>query len=196
MGIIQKMPQFPLSVFLLPGEKMALHIFEQRYQQLLSTIEESQGNFGIPFVRENGEMKYGCTMRLSEVKKRYASGESDILVECVGLYKLVEFFPKDSDFLFPSAKVIELQQYHTWKAGEDLQNEWDVFQEAALPPSVPRMTNPLHMMAALGLNFEEKYNFVLMADREKQEQKVLQLAKYQRLIQDQVAQVNRGFFPN
>lgn len=196
MEIIQKMPQFPLSVFLLPGEKFALHIFEQRYQQLLSTIEEKQEHFGIPFVRENGEMKYGCTMRLSEVKKRYASGESDIIVECVGLYKVVEFFPKDSEYLFPSANVIELQQYKSWKASEELQNEWSVFQETALPPSLPHITNPLQMMAALGLNFEEKYNFILMADREKQEQKVLQLAKYQRLIQDQVAQVNRGFFPN
>ena len=135
-------------------------------------------------------------MRLAEVKKRYISGEADIVVECVGLFKLVEFNPKDAEFLFPSGNIIELQQYNSWSASETLQQEWNIFQESSMPQGTPLITNPLNMMSALGSNFEEKYNFILLADREKQEQKVLQLAKYQRLIQNQVAQVNRGFFPN
>ena len=196
MSISQTIPLFPLSVFLLPGEKIALHIFEQRYQELLKHVEEKQSNFGIPFIREIGDLKYGSLMRLVEVKKRYISGESDIIVECVGLFKLVEFNPKDPEFLFPSGNIIELQQYNSWSASETLQEEWNIFQETSMPQGSPLITNPLKMMSALGSNFEEKYNFILLADREKQEQKVLQLAKYQRLIQNQVAQVNRGFFPN
>ena len=35
------LPLFPLGVFLFPGEKTGLHIFEPRYRQLVSELEEA-----------------------------------------------------------------------------------------------------------------------------------------------------------
>ena len=54
-GAAFRIPLFPLGVFLLPGERTGLHIFEPRYRQLIGELEdalsegrEQDNRFGIP----------------------------------------------------------------------------------------------------------------------------------------------------
>ena len=42
-------PMFPLGMLLLPGETKMLHIFEERYKQLVSDCLANQAHFGIPY---------------------------------------------------------------------------------------------------------------------------------------------------
>ena len=69
-------PLFPLGVFLLPGERTGLHIFEPRYRQLVGELEDAiregrdqDNRFGIPFHHEDVTASTGCLARLVEVKK-------------------------------------------------------------------------------------------------------------------------------
>mgnify|MGYP000665651429 CR=1 FL=1 len=39
-------PMFPLNMVLLPGETKTLHIFEERYKQLISDCLENDAHFG------------------------------------------------------------------------------------------------------------------------------------------------------
>jgi Lon protease-like protein len=72
-------PLFPLGVVLLPGLPLPLHIFEERYKQMIGECLESEEVFGL--VGYNGsEMKSaGCTARIVEVLKRYDDGRLDIM---------------------------------------------------------------------------------------------------------------------
>ena len=46
-------PIFPLEIIVYPNEKLNLHIFEDRYKQLISDINKEKKYFGIPPVIKN-----------------------------------------------------------------------------------------------------------------------------------------------
>jgi Lon protease-like protein len=92
------LPFFPLGVFLLPGERTGLHIFEPRYRQLIEELEralesglEGSNRFGIPFHYEDMTASTGSLARLVEVKKVHPGGRKDIVVECVGHFETQKF---------------------------------------------------------------------------------------------------------
>ena len=67
---------------------MPLHIFEPRYKQLLEEVESRDLSFGIYFSHESNEAKIGSIVKLESVIKRYAGGESDVIVQCLDLFTL------------------------------------------------------------------------------------------------------------
>jgi len=72
-------PLFPLGVVLLPGLPLPLHIFEERYKQMIGECLERGAVFGVVYYT-GAEMKQtGCTARVAEVLKRYEDGRMDIL---------------------------------------------------------------------------------------------------------------------
>ncbi|UCF99689.1 MAG: LON peptidase substrate-binding domain-containing protein [Spirochaetaceae bacterium] len=75
----KRIPLFPLGVVLLPGLPLPLHIFEERYKQMIAECLEREDVFGL--VAYNGtEIKSaGCTARIIEVLKRYEDGRLDIM---------------------------------------------------------------------------------------------------------------------
>jgi len=76
------LPLFPLGLVLLPGQRLPLHIFEQRYKQMIGECLQGGGAFGL-VCYTGAEMKsVGCTARVSEVLQRYPDGRLDIL--CIG----------------------------------------------------------------------------------------------------------------
>ena len=44
---IERLPLFPLPLVRLPNEILPLHIFEDRYQQMLSDVEAANKMFGV-----------------------------------------------------------------------------------------------------------------------------------------------------
>ena len=71
---------FPLNIFLLPGEVVMLHIFEDRYKELLKDVEETNMSFGIYYQNDLNTSNLGTMVDLKEVHKRYEGGELDISV--------------------------------------------------------------------------------------------------------------------
>ena len=57
------LPMFPLEMVAYQGELLSLHIFEERYQQLLKDCEESNITFGIP-TYINNTLSYGTEMQV------------------------------------------------------------------------------------------------------------------------------------
>ena len=108
------LPLFPLGIFLLPGERTGLHIFEPRYRQLVAELEaaltsgqEEANRFGIPFHFEEVTARTGCLARLVEVKKVHPGGRKDIVVECVGHFEATRFLKVADPKLYPSGEVVE-----------------------------------------------------------------------------------------
>jgi Lon protease-like protein len=74
------LPLFPLEVVLLPGATMPLHIFEDRYKEMIGEALERESEFGIVQARDKGILNIGCSAVVHEVLNRYPDGRMDIVI--------------------------------------------------------------------------------------------------------------------
>ena len=98
-------PMFPLAILPLPGELVPLHIFEPRYRQLLQDAETNDITFGIYFSHEMNQVKLGSLMRLESIIKRYAGGESDIIVKCENVFNMDKLALTYKSKMYPGGDV-------------------------------------------------------------------------------------------
>ena len=72
---------FPLGVVLLPGERLPLHIFEERYKELIGECIESGQEFGMVLADDQGRRIVGTTALVAEVLERFPDGRLNVLIE-------------------------------------------------------------------------------------------------------------------
>jgi ATP-dependent Lon protease len=77
----QKVPLFPLGVVLLPEMLLPLHIFEERYKQMISECLKENTPFGIVLFDGTAIRSVGCMAAITEVTRRYDDGRMDIITE-------------------------------------------------------------------------------------------------------------------
>jgi Lon protease-like protein len=85
---VSDIPLFPLNVVLMPGAPLPLHIFEDRYKQMVNECLEQESEFGMVLADESGTRRVGCTARIVELVERYEDGRMLILVEGSRRFKL------------------------------------------------------------------------------------------------------------
>ena len=73
------LPLFPLQVVLLPGSQLPLHIFEDRYKEMIGEVLKDRLEFGVVLASEKGIVNTGCTAAVDRVLKEYPDGRLDIL---------------------------------------------------------------------------------------------------------------------
>ena len=73
------LPLFPLQVVLFPRATLPLHIFEERYKQMVGEALRTKTEFGIVQAGEKGIVNTGCTASIEKVLKEYADARMDIL---------------------------------------------------------------------------------------------------------------------
>lgn len=100
-----KIPIFPLSIVVFPGEELRLHIFEPRYKQLILDCKETGISFGIIPVIQKQLMTTGTLVKLSAVTKLYEDGRSDIILQSLGLFRILEVFRNYNRKLYSAASV-------------------------------------------------------------------------------------------
>lgn len=101
---MMRIPIFPLDAVLFPGAALPLHIFEERYREMIGECLKDNTAFGV--VRAEGDKMaiIGCTARVVRVVERYPDGRMDILCEGVqrfeieGLDESRSFLQADVDF--------------------------------------------------------------------------------------------------
>ena len=72
---------FPLGIVLLPTEIVPLHVFEDRYKELIGECLELGREFGLVYADEDGVRETGTRARVAEVLERFEDGRLNILVE-------------------------------------------------------------------------------------------------------------------
>jgi hypothetical protein len=73
------LPLFPLQLVVFPGSAIPLHIFEERYREMVGEAEAAGTEFGIVLAREGGIVNTGCTVLVENILKRYPDGRFDVL---------------------------------------------------------------------------------------------------------------------
>ena len=96
-----ELPIFELPLVLLPGEKVPLHIFEDRYKRMVGTAIEHEEPFGIVLRDDEGARSVGCTARIDEVE-RLDDGRMNIVVSGESPFKVLDRFESPE---FPSGEV-------------------------------------------------------------------------------------------
>ena len=81
---------FPLGLVLLPTEQVPLHIFEERYQELIGECMEEDREFGLVYADEDGLRDIGTRAAVTEVLDRFDDGRLNIVAEGRERFRLVE----------------------------------------------------------------------------------------------------------
>ena len=120
---IKHLPLFPLPLVLLPNEFLPLHIFEDRYKQMLKESLEDRKIFGITYFEPSDELvtkpavgTIGCVAEVRE-NQELPDGRSNILTMGLVRYRLTEyvetpdpFFVGDVIFFEDEKESIEILQ--------------------------------------------------------------------------------------
>jgi len=72
-------PLFPLQVVVFPRTQLPLHVFEDRYKEMIGKAIEDKSEFGIVLAKEDGIVNAGCTVLVEKVVERYPDGRMDIV---------------------------------------------------------------------------------------------------------------------
>jgi Lon protease-like protein len=86
----REFPLFPLGLVALPGELIPLHIFEERYKQMMGECLESEGEFGIVWMSDDGLREIGCACAIERVLERMEDGRMNILTRGTRPFRVLE----------------------------------------------------------------------------------------------------------
>jgi Lon protease-like protein len=107
METTERFPLFPLGIVLLPSEVVPLHIFEERYKLMIGECLESDGEFGIVWLADDGLREVGCTARITQVLAELEDGRLNILVAGGRPFRLMR---RIDDMPYPAGDVPMLDE--------------------------------------------------------------------------------------
>jgi len=102
-------PIFPLEIIVYPEEKVNLHIFEERYKQLITECFKESKPFGIPPVIKNKVAETGTLVQVTEIVHQYDDGRMDITIQGLGLFRVLEIIDSIPAKLYTGAIVKHLE---------------------------------------------------------------------------------------
>ena len=107
------LPIFPLPLVMLPNELLPLHIFEDRYRQMLRDIEQERNFFGISFFEPQEEFvdrppvgSVGCVAEVRD-SETMEDGRSNILTLGVVRYRLIDYVDAGEPYLVGDLEFFE-----------------------------------------------------------------------------------------
>jgi Lon protease-like protein len=83
-------PLFPLRVVVFPRTRLPLHIFEERYKEMVGNAIRDHSEFGVVLAKEDGIVNAGCTVMVEKVLETYPDGRMDILTRGLRRFEIVE----------------------------------------------------------------------------------------------------------
>jgi Lon protease-like protein len=87
---VSELGLFPLPLVLLPTEQVPLHIFEDRYQELIDECLDQETEFGLLYADDEGFGQIGTRAAVVEVITRFEDGRLNIVVEGRERFRLAE----------------------------------------------------------------------------------------------------------
>ncbi|MCJ7466543.1 MAG: LON peptidase substrate-binding domain-containing protein [Maribacter sp.] len=162
-----KLPFFPLQSVFFPGETVPLHIFEDRYKQLINDCRKEAITFGIPvYIYET--VAYGIEVQLVEVVTTYENGEMDVICVARQVFRILTFENEIPGKLYAGGIVQFLDAVND--GGEiqkitvlnNIQELYTLMHVPFTPISVDKFNS--YMLAhKMGLSFEQEFELLQIA---------------------------------
>lgn len=110
---LRHLPLFPLPLVLLPNEILPLHIFEDRYRQMLKDIVEHRNMFGLPYFEPEGAYverpatgTVGCVAEAREAET-FPDGRSNLLTVGIVRFRINEYVETGDPYLVGDVEYFE-----------------------------------------------------------------------------------------
>ncbi len=115
-AVTREFPLFPLGLVALPGELVPLHIFEQRYKTMMSACLDSESEFGIVWLSDDGLKEVGCAMEIEQVLEQMEDGRMNLLTRGTRPFRVLE---RQGHLAYP-AGVVEFVEDRTDALNQEL----------------------------------------------------------------------------
>src|SRR6476619_4043233 len=92
------LPLFPLHIVVFPRTRAPLHIFEERYKEMVGNGIRDDSEFGIVLAKQDGIVNAGCTVAVEKVLEMYPDGRMDIITRGNRRFEIVSL-NEEKDFL-------------------------------------------------------------------------------------------------
>ncbi len=180
---IKQLPIFPLPVVLLPFELLPLHIFEERYQEMLEDIKSEKNLFGISYFDPQETImdkpaagSVGC---VAEVREAHSlpEGRSNILTIGVIRYRLIDFVEAGEPYFVGDVEFFEdfqEDESHLQSLSDEVLSLFKRIAKAAHKlsgqqgelPNIPR-TQPeqLSFLVSAAFNLEAELKYQMLETR-------------------------------
>lgn len=162
-----KLPMFPLQSIFFPGETVPLHIFEDRYKQLIRDCRDEAITFGIP-VYIHDSILFGTEVQLVEIVNTYENGEMDVTCVARQVFKVVAFENQMDNKLYAGGEVEFLENVHD--VDDATKNEILGLIEALYNlmsvPFTPIAVTKFHshvLVHKIGLSFDQEYELLQLS---------------------------------
>src|ERR1700736_1052095 len=201
----QWLPLFPLNVVLFPHMALPLHVFEQRYRQMIGDCLEEGHSFGVVAIREGSETGPSTPYDVGTLAKivridRLDDGRMNLLVMGASRFAVVRtaddrpylrgeirIIPESGDDLDATARLTEVTAVSFRQYSNLLRELVGRQPDEAEPPMEPELLSYL-IAAALNLQVPEKQT--LLAEPRTDARlglEVVMLRKESRLLKQMVA---------
>ena len=109
-----ELPLFPLHTVLCPGIAIPLHIFEERYRELVRHCIETESPFGIVLIRDGrevggGEVSFSAIGTVAEIRQagRHPDGRYDLLVVGTRRFSIDDVSADERPYLVAEATILD-----------------------------------------------------------------------------------------
>lgn len=170
---MERIPIFPLSAVVFPGEFFNLHIFEPRYKQLIQDIELRKSSFGIPYIDNVMPGSFGSEVRLHKVLNRYPTGEMDITVEGIGVFEIKSYTNSLDGKLYSEGLVEKRIENTPFEPSSNLGMLLHEYLSLGKKPDEIEQTEILlssyEAAIILGMHPEKKYKLIQLESEQKRQ---------------------------
>ncbi|MDT7829779.1 LON peptidase substrate-binding domain-containing protein [Pricia sp. S334] len=159
-----KLPLFPLQSIFFPGETVPLHIFEERYKQLIRDCRREAITFGIP-VYINDTMAFGTEVQLVEVVNTYETGEMDVTCVARQVFRILNFENELEGKLYAGGEIEFLDNINdadktSKREVLDKLHQLYVLMDVPFTPLPVEKFNSYVLAHKMGLSFEQEYQLL------------------------------------
>jgi ATP-dependent Lon protease len=194
------LPLFPLEIVLLPEEPLPLHIFEERYKEMVGEClrakqeASSQQEFGVVLAEENQARTTGCTAKIVNVTRQYPDGRLDIFTVGVRRFEIL-YTDQERAFLRAGVEFFDDDEGRDTPGEEDAGQAIQLFREfmqrlhktSDIPIHLPRPYRHLSFRIAASLPLDLKFKQRLLTLRNEPER----LAEMVRMIEALIPQFDK-----
>ena len=200
----KSLPIFPLNYLILPGEKKFLHIFEERYKELLKDCLNSGSDFGIVTWLKNKPHSarilsdIGVAVKIVRILKTTEKGETDLIVEGEGIFKLSNFRSVASPKLYGMADADFFRNEHLTR-NEELITSCNTLLKTLKKKSIHLKKDEISVYSlaeSLNLTAEEKVKLLKGETMEAKENLLLNKVRLENQILKAEVELDGDFWLN
>jgi Lon protease-like protein len=100
--LVRDFPLFPLGLVALPSELVPLHIFEERYKDMIARCLAEESEFGIVWLADDGLRSIGCACEIAEVLETLPDGRINLVARGTRVF---EIQTRQEDLPYPAGTI-------------------------------------------------------------------------------------------